>query len=256
MVHTLVKGMAFLLLAGVDLYAIEIKSPTHAVDIAGKQRMYTQRMLKDYAMIGMNNTFGNPSDDLERTIADFGDHLKSLIGYAKSDATKQKLDKIEELWVPVKEILLAAPSKESVVKLQRNLETLLNASNAATKSFAEDSGGESGKIVNTAGRQRMLSQRMASLYMLKVWGTDDPEFKRKLTDTMRSFKEAMGILEGSSLNTDEIKKFLSKTKRAFVFFEMMNRPKAKFIPTLLYRKSNVILENMNKATNAYASAKK
>ena len=33
--------------------AVEITSSKQAVDIAGKQRMFTQRMLKDYAMVGI-----------------------------------------------------------------------------------------------------------------------------------------------------------------------------------------------------------
>ena len=38
------------------ILAIEIESIHDTVDVAGKQRMYTQRMLKDYAMVGMKNS--------------------------------------------------------------------------------------------------------------------------------------------------------------------------------------------------------
>ena len=46
-------------------HAIEIKNLSVAVDVAGKQRMFTQRMLKDYAMVGLENHFGNPKEDLK-----------------------------------------------------------------------------------------------------------------------------------------------------------------------------------------------
>ena len=36
-------------------YSMEIKSLAQAVDVAGKQRMYSQKLLKDYVMIGMKN---------------------------------------------------------------------------------------------------------------------------------------------------------------------------------------------------------
>ena len=231
--------------------AIEIKSPAEAVNIAGKQRMYTQRLLKDYAMVGMGNTFGDPKKDLEETIDAFTDHLASLQAYAKSETTKKDLEKVETLWKPLQKTLKETPDVAKAGTLQEHLEALLKAADSATKSFAKDSGKASGEIVNIAGRQRMLSQRMASLYMLKVWGVKDPKFKTKLDDTLTLFKTSMDKLEKSDLNDDEINTLLKKVKRAFVFFEMMNRSKSKFVPTLIYKKSNDILQNMNSATQHY-----
>ena len=233
--------------------AIEITSPTHAVDIAGKQRMFTQRMLKDYAMVGMGNTFGKPGEDLKKISADFQDHMESLAAYAKSDEIKKSIEKVEALWTPLKQTLSEAPSKEKVEKLQVDLDALLKAADDTTKLFAKESGKASGETVNKAGRQRMLSQRMASLYMLKVWAVEDPQFKTKLEDAMKLFKTSLAELEKSSLNTDEIKTLLAKVKRSFMFFEMMSKSKSKFVPTLIYKKSNDILVNMNSATQKYVA---
>ncbi len=233
--------------------AIEITSPTHAVDIAGKQRMFTQRMLNDYAMVGMGNTFGKPGEDLKKISADFQDHMESLAAYTKSDEVKKSIEKVEVLWTPLKQTLSETPSKEKVEKLQVDLDALLKAADDTTKLFARESGKASGETVNKAGRQRMLSQRMASLYMLKVWEVDDPQFKTKLDDAMKLFKTSLAELEKSSLNTDEIKTLLAKVKRSFMFFEMMSKSKSKFVPTLIYKKSNDILVNMNSATQKYVA---
>jgi nitrate/nitrite-specific signal transduction histidine kinase len=254
MMKRIVKFLGISLSLSGYLHAIEIQSAEEAVDIAGKQRMYTQRMLKDYAMAGMGNTFGDPRTDLKKTIDDFSDHLVSLQSYTKNDEIKKSLAKVETLWKPIQKELQAAPSIEKVEKLQEDLEKLLEASNEVTKLFAKASGKEAGEMVNIAGRQRMLSQRMASLYMLRVWGVEDPKFKTKLDDTLTLFKTSLEKLDASPLNNDESKALLAKVKRSFMFFEMMNRSNSKFIPTLIYKKSNDILKNMNTVTQIYVKS--
>ncbi len=253
MIKKIEMSLAAIFMLTTSVLAIEISSPTHAVDIAGKQRMFTQRMLKDYAMVGMGNTFGKPADDLKKISTDFQDHMESLASYTKSDEIKKSIEKVKTLWIPLKKTLSEAPSKEKVEKLQIDLDALLKAADDTTKLFAKESGKASGETVNKAGRQRMLSQRMASLYMLKVWEVEDPQFKTKLDDAMKLFKTSLAELEKSSLNTDEIKTLLTKVKRSFMFFEMMSKSKSKFVPTLIYKKSNDILTNMNSATQKYVA---
>ena len=234
-----------------SLSAIDIKNIYDAVDIAGKQRMFTQRMLKDYAMIGMKNSFGNAEEDLNITISEFEDHLQSLYNYMKNSKIKKSIKNAKEIWLPIKKILENPPSKSEVVKLQENLELLLLVSNDITGLFAKETGKESGKIVDMSGRQRMLSQRMASLYMLKVWGVDDNKFKEKMKEAMHLFKSSLEELKKSKLNTDEINRLLSRVEKSFMFFEVMNRSNTVFIPSLIYKKSNDILEDMNRVTHSY-----
>ncbi len=236
-----------------SLYAIEIANLAQAVDIAGKQRMYTQRMLKDYAMVGMGNTFGDPKADLTQVMADFEDHLDSLIAFNKDPQTEESLLKVKKMWEPLKAALSETPSQEKAGKLQEELDALLKQSNEAVGLFAKQTGKESGEIINISGRQRMLSQRMASLYMLKAWGVNDPEFKEKMDASMKLFKDSLKRLEASSMNTPEIEGLLKKAERAFFYFEMMNRSSSKFIPSLIYKKSNDILHNMNRATQLYTA---
>ncbi len=240
----------------VSAYALEIANLSQAVDVAGKQRMYTQRMLKDYAMIGLQNRFGDPQKDLDMIMHDFEDHLDALIAFNKEPKTAQSLQKVKQMWKPIKEALKAPPSKAKAGKMQEDLEALLKQANEAVGLFAKQTGKESGEIINISGRQRMLSQRMASLYMLKVWGVDDPKFQEKMNKTMELFKTSLERLKQSKMNTPEITALLQRAERSFKFFEIMNRSKSKFVPALIYKKSNEILKDMNTATGLYAAQEK
>ena len=243
----------FLLFGSSSLFGLEIKNLSQAVDVAGKQRMYTQRMLKDYAMIGLQNNFGNPQEDLKKIMGNFESHLDSLIAFNKDPKTGESLQKVKKMWAPIKASLNEPPSKEKAGKMQEDLEALLKQSNEAVGLFAKQTGKESGEIINISGRQRMLSQRMASLYMLKVWGVDDPQFKEKMNKSMKLFKDSLERLKKSDMNTPEIMALLKKAEKSFKFFEIMNKSKSKFIPALIYKKSNEILKDMNTATGLYAA---
>ncbi len=237
-------------------FAVEIKNLSVAVDVAGKQRMFTQRMLKDYAMVGLENNFGNPKEDLKKIMTDFENHLNALIEFNKDKATEESLHKVKVMWGPIKDALNEAPSKEKARKMQEDLEALLKQSNEAVGLFAKQTGKTSGEIINISGRQRMLSQRMASLYMLKVWGIDDPEFKTKMTKAMELYKISLEKLKKSKMTTPEIMTLLNRSGKAFRFFEVMNKSSTKFIPSLIYKKSNEMLKDMNTATGLYAAQEK
>lgn len=244
-----------LILTG-TLFSIEIDSAEHAVDVAGKQRMFTQRMLKDYAMIGMENSFGKPEEDLIKIMENFENHLEALHNYTKNKKIKISTEKIKEIWLPIKKRLKSEPKKEFVGKLQEDLELLLKESNHATNLFAKDTGEKSGEIIDISGRQRMLSQRMAGLYMLKVWGVDDKKFEEKMKSSMKLFKDSLERLKKSDLNTVEIRELLIQVEKSFMFFEIMNRSFQTFVPALIYKKSNDILKNMNSVTKLYVAVSK
>lgn len=255
-VSTKIKALTVaIFMAGSSLQAIEIANIAQAVDVAGKQRMFTQRMLKDYAMVGIGNSFANPSEDLKKVMDEFDDHLESLYAFAKDPETKKSLEHQRSLWEPIKKLLQEKPEKEKAVILQEKLDELLSAADRTTKLFAKQTGKKSGEIINISGRQRMLSQRMASLYMLKVWGIDDPQFKKKMDDAMKLFETSLKKLEASDLNNEEINGLLKKVDKSFSFFKIMNRSSNRFIPSLIYSKSNEILKDMNTVTGLYASQK-
>lgn len=227
-----------------------------AINTAGKQRMITQRVMKDYALAGMKLDTGNPAANLKADVTRFDASLKALQPFSASAAIAQSLSEVEALWEPIKATLQQPPEKDKARKLQKDLDELLLACNENTMLLTQEAHSKKGDVVNIAGRQRMLSQRMAALYMLKAWKMDGVHFKDKLTKAMHEFSSAHKTLEASPLTTDQIRAKLASAKKSYAWFEMMGRTNSnRVIPALINKSANSILTDMDEATTLYTHIK-
>jgi len=62
------------------------------------------------------------------------------------------------------------------------------------------------------------------------------------------------MLKKSNMNTDEMLKTLKTTQRNFLYFKIMDELDSSSIPTLIYKKSNIILEDTKKLGIQYSKS--
>ena len=225
-----------------------------AINKAGRQRMLSQRIVKFYCQIGQEILADKSRQQLQQSVALFESQLAELKQAAPNPDVQGAVAKMETLWGPFKEIVSKAPSKEDGKKLIGMSEELLQAAHKTTTLLQDATGTPAGRLVNMAGRQRMLSQRMAKFYMLKRWGFNVSQVSDGLEQARNEFKGALQELLAAPQNTTAIKKELELAKMQWIFFENALAQDGVQDPTFAVNvatSSERILEVMDRVTGMY-----
>lgn len=233
-----------------------IKTYSSAINKAGRQRMLTQRIVKAYSMVGLDVQADEANSQLLMSVELFERQLSELKRFSKTKknkAVQKRLAMVESLWEPFKSIALSEVSKKGVQELIKRDEALLSATHKAVVSLEKSANSNLGRIVNIAGRQRMLSQRIAKFYMLLAWEVDAEKSNKLMNLASEQFTTALDELIKSKINTKEINEGLDDVKVQWHIFERSFRMrKGKYIPLLIAMSSEKILVKMNKVTGLYA----
>ena len=154
--------------------------------------------------------------------------------------------------------LLVQPStRESVLAVAAQADKMLLAADAATLALEKQSKAGTARLVNTAGRQRMLSQRMAKNYSLAAAGWDNKAVQEQLGSDAVEFKQALVVLAAAPLSTPGIRDELALGESQWVFFNtaLQRKPDARGLEDVATT-SERLLEVMDRLTGLYDSALK
>ena len=121
----------------------------------------------------------------------------------------------------------------------------------------EGRGKSAAKIINIAGRQRMLSQRMAKSFMLMEAGGDSVLIRPRLGAARSEFVLAIDALEAAPISTPAIKQDLALARTQWMFYQGAldgkDKPNAR---RDVATTSERILEVMDNLTGLYDAALK
>jgi hypothetical protein len=106
------------------------------INLAGKQRMLTQKMTKELLLVANEIDDDENTDNTKKTGTLFETTLKNLIAGTNDDAIKTQLQTVSKLWDGYKEIIMSVDTSEDSLKKAEELNmSLLNEMNKAVEMY-------------------------------------------------------------------------------------------------------------------------
>lgn len=190
-----------------------------AINKAGRQRMLSQRLAKSWCAIGLNVLPDLARETLQQSMAVFDRQLVELKAFAPNAEIRARYQTLEPLWSDYKAVLVGTlPAKQRANSLFALAGLVLQAAHQGTVQLEQVSGRPLGKLVNIAGRQRMLSQRMAAFYFAACWDVQSRTAQAELNTAHDEFVAAHELLKTAPEATPAIRAELAQAEAQFVFF--------------------------------------
>jgi len=246
-----ISVLFYLLLFSVRSYA-EINTVSEAINKAGQQRMLSQRVVATYCQLGLDIQAKKSKGQLRRAIKKFDENLLELNEYKSNEKVNKQLQIVADAWQPVKKIALAPVHKDKAEELRALAENVLSESHKMVVILQDESNLKEIALVNIAGRQRMLSQRLSSLYMLQSWGFSRAEYASDYILSIDEFSVALSELNKSTVNTAEIKSMLKAAKKQFAMLrKSLQQKNGVYIPLMVKMSADKLLLIMDEITHKY-----
>lgn len=253
-------GKACLLAGSASLFSYALAQAmtmNEAINKSGRQRMLSQRMAKAYLQIGQAVNVEQSKKILAYSLTLFERQLSELHTIAPTAENRLLLSEIDKVWLSYKQLLSGkAPNQADAKSIMVINEDMLTMTNNATLQLEKHAANPAGKLVNIAGRQRMLSQRMAKFYQAQQWGVAPPDAQAKLDLARKEFIAGMQTLGSAPGNTARINNELALAQQQWLFFDGALRQKGDGKPAQNYAAdvattSERILEVMDGITSLY-----
>jgi len=239
------------------------------LDKANQQRMLTQQIAKLYTAIYVSSSdITTYKITLNQAIRKFEQHNTELQSFKINLKYHQLLEDIMFSWDDYISLINQRPSKENLLLLFEQNTTILNQCNTLVEELTQyalrfskkhQTSGIHYDIIqlgNTAGYQRMLSQRILFYYLAyQAIIEENASIKTILNNSLVAYEATIDQLMASPLNSPEIDYRLKLLSKEWSTISTHYQNKVKDVDQLeaILQKDNSLLNSMNTITELYST---
>ena len=187
------------------------------VNRAGQLRMLSQRLVKHWLLrlagVQVAKHLALQADSMQRIDANL-----ALLGKNLSQPTfGDLLARLLDTWAALKKALGAEPAPGALASIDALAERLLQDAEHLTTSLENAGSVVQLRMLNMAGRQRMLSQRFAKAALLGVLESGDtrPQHQADMEAARQAFEQGQAYLNGLPLSTPDIRRTLESAAQGW-----------------------------------------
>jgi len=222
------------------------------INIAGQQRMLSQRIAKDYLYAGKKVATSKATKQLKTSLLALSASHQSLIQSINDEEIKNLLAFVE---MGSEDFAMTANEPFNLDNAQLIIdlsESMLEGSQYVVDSLKKTIAIQESDMVAVAGKQRMLAQRIAKYYIAYQAGIKDQNTITQMNTAVALFKKAHEKLMANPKNTPAINKELNSINRLWkiVYKFYLNIEKGG-LPLIVFNTTDNITKKMNTVTNLY-----
>ena len=188
-------------------------SPARVINLAGSLRMLSQRTMKSWLQQGAGIMPEQAAAQLAESISVFDQRLLLLKAWAKTPASQYLVSRIDHAWVRFRNQMIQPPQRERAQALMRECNDLLYVCDELVEAVVRQNGKREASLINVAGRQRMLLQRIAKNCAAMSWGLCNDRTRHELLDAVDLFEASQQALLNSRFNTTVVNTALQQASQ-------------------------------------------
>jgi len=228
------------------------KDAIELINIAGQQRMLSQRIAKDYLYIGKKVATDKAKKQLDESLKAFRANQAKLAEMINDPEIKNLLEFVQ----------MSLQELEGIVKKSFNLdnaqlvldlsESMLEGSQYVVDSLTQTLKIKESEIVAKAGKQRMLSQRIAKYYIAYQAGIKDKNTVEQMHAAVKEFSQNHKTLMENKDNTATINQKLAKVNKLWkVVYKFYLNIEKGGLPFIVFTTTDDITSKMDEITKLY-----
>jgi hypothetical protein len=214
--------------------------------------MQANRLLKDYALVGMEVQYNDPANNLKENLELMEKELKDLEGQKVNEKLAAEITEIEKSWHAIKPEFEKTPEKTKMHDLRVMVEKFTVRCEEIAEDISTDTGIKGEHDVVLVAELGMESQRLAALYLMKAWGVTDSDYETEIKEVVEQTEKIYkALLEADEkLVSKEIKEQLQKVEKDFIAFSVMAKSDSgRFMPSAAEKMATKIFNALRSILN-------